>query len=221
MQDRKIHARELLFNCVLAHNTANTQLNSSPPATVLSKTKTSKTSSPQDYHKIPRTNRMAASWQPEIEAMVIMESPSDPANVEVQLEIVAEPLVQEAHRTHYIRSTHRTVHYDPNSASKRKIRALVKHALEEVGYQSADFPIFRGNRALLMQVTYNVHNMSKDCDNLQKFMQDALQEVVYGNDKFLCDIHMKKHFSDDLQDQSTYISVRRLLWTVPGVVNFA
>jgi hypothetical protein len=57
----------------------------------------------------------------------------------------------------------------------------------DLGYNNVDFPLFVGAN-LTMNVPFSMMNTSKDLDNLLKFILDALQMVVFCNDKFLYEI---------------------------------
>jgi hypothetical protein len=60
----------------------------------------------------------------------------------------------------------------------------VKASLLEIGIGDADSdsPVF-ANRPLEMVLTFRGGNMLKDLDNMMKFAFNALQKVLYGNDR--------------------------------------
>jgi Holliday junction resolvase RusA-like endonuclease len=53
-------------------------------------------------------------------------------------------------------------------------------------------------------------NVSKDVDNLLKFVLDALQTVLYSNDKFIFDIHARKERVYHVGDEEIVIKVKAL-----------
>jgi hypothetical protein len=126
----------------------------------------------------------------------------------LEIEIKAEPLVQEAHMARLLQATGRCVSYDPGSSSKREMKKLVRTALKGIG-PSPEFPIFKGRRALLMQVTYEVANMSKTANDLQAFVEDVLEGLVYQNKNLLCDVYMRKRLAD-AGEPATCINIKRL-----------
>jgi Holliday junction resolvase RusA-like endonuclease len=77
-----------------------------------------------------------------------------------------------------------------------------------------DFLFFvRAN--LTMKVSFSVMNTLKDLDNLLKLFLDALQMVVYSNNKFLYKIYVRKIPVYHINDEGTVIEVKALL--VPPV----
>ena len=80
--------------------------------------------------------------------------------------------------------------YDPNKRAKDQLRATVKAALEQFGV--ADFPVYT-QQQLKLQVEYHMVNpSSKDIDNMIKFLQDALEGVLYDNDRNVWSVHATK-----------------------------
>ena len=80
--------------------------------------------------------------------------------------------------------------YDPNKRAKEQLGATIKSALENFGV--ATFPVYR-EQHLKLQVEYHMTNPNtKDVDNMGKFLHDAMEGVLYDNDKNLWDVHAVK-----------------------------
>jgi Holliday junction resolvase RusA-like endonuclease len=54
-----------------------------------------------------------------------------------------------------------------------------------------------------------VYNSLKDVDNLLKFVMDALQSTVYGNDRYVYKVTAEKVLVFDRTEEATYIEIRR------------
>jgi hypothetical protein len=67
----------------------------------------------------------------------------------------------------------------------------LKGSFIDLGYKEDDFLLIVG-KCLFMKISFSVMNTLKDSDNLLKFVLDALQTVVYSNDKLLYEIHVRK-----------------------------
>ena len=107
---------------------------------------------------------------------------------ELYLDIGGPPLVQQRLRVAFLRFIHPRL-YDPSGRSKRALKRAVRNALVNVG--NDDFPVFQ-NSVLEVQVTFFVSNPNKDIDNLAKFLLDALEGVIYSNDRLIWDLVAKK-----------------------------
>jgi hypothetical protein len=114
------------------------------------------------------------------EAMAMLEND----HLTLFIEVKGEPIAQPRVRSHFLRRTQRIVHFNPCGGQKHFFSAAVKASLLEIGIGDADsdFPVF-ANRPLEMVLTFRVGNVLKDLDNMMKFAFDALQKVLYGNDR--------------------------------------
>jgi hypothetical protein len=144
----------------------------------------------------------------EAEAIIVADSMEDQGK-SVQIIVHGSPLVQQRHRGRYLIAAARTLVWDPCKASKRSFRDVVRAALEGLGLDDDDFPCFCG-KALIFDVSFHVMNTSKDVDNLLKFVLDALQTVLYSNDRFIYDIHARKRRVYHVGDENTIIEVKAL-----------
>jgi Holliday junction resolvase RusA-like endonuclease len=86
---------------------------------------------------------------------------------------------------------------------------VVRTALEDVGLGTGDFPCFVGKK-LKFEVSFYFMNVSEDVDNLLKFVLDALEMVLYSNDKFIFDIHACKARVYHMGDEETIIELKAL-----------
>jgi Holliday junction resolvase RusA-like endonuclease len=110
-----------------------------------------------------------------------------------RLDIVVEgePQVQERARMSHLGHTHM---YDPSSRLKNRFRIAVVKSLQ--GLTFLQYPLFHV-RHLKVTVAFYVSNMTKDVDNLLKFVLDALQMVVYTDDRCVYQIEASKWHSPD------------------------
>ena len=131
--------------------------------------------------------------QPFVADAIAILAPSDegqPLRAErIDVIIEGEPQVQERPRMSNIGGMHM---YDPNSLIKVKFRAAVKKTFDDLKFT---YPLFQV--ALKIQVTFHISNMAKDVDNLLKFVLDALQTIVYNDDRSVQKITAEKHHSPD------------------------
>jgi Holliday junction resolvase RusA-like endonuclease len=114
---------------------------------------------------------------------------SIPQGMSLHLEVLGEPTAQPRPRFRVLNG--RPLIYDPSQASKRRFKAALRQALSELGV--ATLPLFPGNgRKFIANFWFYINNEMKDNDNLQKYILDVLQGVVYSNDRFVFDILSKK-----------------------------
>jgi hypothetical protein len=119
------------------------------------------------------------------------------------------PPVQEAHMAR-VTAKGRCVSYDPCLGSKREMRENLRASLVDTG-PSPGFPIFKGRTALKMWVTYESTNLRENATDLQAFLEDVLEGVVYENRNLLYEVHVKKTRPEDPREPVTYIKFERLV----------
>jgi Holliday junction resolvase RusA-like endonuclease len=119
--------------------------------------------------------------------------------IEVQGEPVAQPRVR-SYNSRPFGPNQRIVHYNPGTAMKAKFSAAVKASIIEIGmaHANSDFPIFQ-DLPLKIEITFRVGNVLKDLDNMMKFAFDALQRVLYTNDRLIY-----KVFADKIPVHGSY-----------------
>lgn len=123
------------------------------------------------------------------------------------LDVGGPPQVQARPRFHWQVPAGRLVVYDPSQAMKRAYRAACARAMMEVGI--THFPFFAGQN-LHIKVHFYIHNQAKDVDNLLKFVMDALETVVYENDRVICEATLKK-VPVEKSDEFTRIEIQELI----------
>jgi Holliday junction resolvase RusA-like endonuclease len=128
----------------------------------------------------------------EIVAIMAPTNAGDPDEMEsVVITVEGQPRVQERTRMSGGPNPHL---YDPSSLLKGKFRWAVRKALRnELAVQT--FPLFTG--PLKMRVVFYIDNMTKDIDNLQKFTLDALNLIVYRDDRNVHQVTAIKQHSPD------------------------
>jgi Holliday junction resolvase RusA-like endonuclease len=88
--------------------------------------------------------------------------------------------------------------YDPSAKEKKAWRKALKVALNELGIDAAS-PIFTANgqqQPIQVELTFFwPHPEQKDLDNMVKFVLDAYEGLLYGNDKKIYEIQAKKAYS--------------------------
>ena len=109
----------------------------------------------------------------------------------VGLEVRGEPRVQERHRINMRVPGHPTI-WDPSGPLKSSFRNAVTRALIELGTDGRAFPLYAPGDAINITIVFATSNMAKDLDNLLKFVFDALQGVVYGNDRRILSVRAEK-----------------------------
>jgi Holliday junction resolvase RusA-like endonuclease len=141
-------------------------------------------------------------------AAIIGGNPPPHEDMTLYLMVEGTPLVQERHRVRWMpfRGARPTV-YDPCSASKRGYKLAVRKAMSDIGV--THFPLFLEERVKI-KVTFFVTNAGKDIDNLLKFVMDALQGVIYPNDRMVFQALVKKEVVEEGQE-STQIELMELV----------
>jgi hypothetical protein len=142
-------------------------------------------------------------------AAIIVANSIDDVNKSIQVLVRGTPLVQQHFCGRYLFAAARMLVWDPCKASKRSFRDVARTALEDVGLGAGDFPCFVGKK-LKFEVSFYVINVSKDVDNLLKFILDTLEMVLYSNDKFIFDICTRKACVYHAGDEETIIEVKAL-----------
>ena len=92
----------------------------------------------------------------------------------------------------FLRSRRQPVVYDPKKQAKSSLREAIRHAFKELD-RNIDFPVFQMSRLKMTVSFYLVNSAGRDIDNMVKFLQDAVEGVVFDNDKFVYEIHAYKH----------------------------
>jgi Holliday junction resolvase RusA-like endonuclease len=92
----------------------------------------------------------------------------------------------------FLRSRRQPVVYDPKKQAKNALRASIRDAFKELDH-NVKFPIFQMTRLRITVSFYLVNSGGRDIDNMVKFLQDALEGVVFDNDKYVYEIHAYKH----------------------------
>jgi Holliday junction resolvase RusA-like endonuclease len=146
------------------------------------------------------------------EAIIIVSSPRATrlqSITSVQLEVKGEACVQIRMQAKGIwrKAKWLAILWDPSSKAKRLYKVAVRSALEETGLSA--FPVYRSPQILEIVVTFMVYNSLKDVDNLLKFVMDALQSTVYGNDRYVYKVTAEKVLVFNRTEEATYIEIRR------------
>lgn len=92
----------------------------------------------------------------------------------------------------FLRSRRQPVVYDPKKQAKNTLRACVRDAFKELD-RNITFPVFQMSRLQMCVSFYLVNSAGRDIDNMVKFLQDALEGVVFDDDKYVYEIHAYKH----------------------------
>jgi Holliday junction resolvase RusA-like endonuclease len=115
---------------------------------------------------------------------------NDP-NYSLHMTVEGVPMVQERPRHAF---NGNTVHvFDPSARAKKSFKKAIRRSLFDLGVHQGMLPLFKGQQSLEVTVEFWVKNDLKDVDNLFKFVLDALEKVVYHNDRFIRIIHAHKH----------------------------
>jgi Holliday junction resolvase RusA-like endonuclease len=125
-------------------------------------------------------------------AMVVTDGTKTSASLLVGGEPVPQPRARFAHR--FIRRGLfpfvRMVVYDPAATKKAAFRSEVLNAFADIG--ASPFPLFGNGDKLKVTVAFHVFDAKSDIDNLLKFFLDALQGVIFKNDKVIFEVVAKK-----------------------------
>jgi Holliday junction resolvase RusA-like endonuclease len=88
--------------------------------------------------------------------------------------------------------------YDPSAKAKKIWKKALKKALDDIGMGSA-LPLFGAEgqqQPIQVELTFFwPHPDQKDLDNMIKFVLDAYEGLLYGNDKKIYEITSKKAYA--------------------------
>ena len=103
--------------------------------------------------------------------------------------IMGEPHAQNGWRIRH-RGLQTPIMFDPLARLKRQIKdALAKVMMEH----QEPLPVFAAGIPLRVGVIFHLrHVATKDVDNMAKFLLDAIEEVVFNNDKYIIDLSLSK-----------------------------
>ena len=118
---------------------------------------------------------------------------ADRHGVTLSLVVHGEAVAQPRHRVRRVGPS-RMIFYDPAATCKRKYKRSIDRSLVAIGV--SERPVFAANGQLTVDVTFNVLNANKDVDNMLKYVLDALQGLIYGNDREIFEVHAKKIVSN-------------------------
>lgn len=125
---------------------------------------------------------------------------------EVSLTIKGPPGVQNGWKMAHRGMRSKPVIYDPRKAMKSTLRSAIRNALRQLGERV--FPFFRDG-PLKMCIIFGMNNiLSKDIDNMAKFLLDSLQGALYSNDRFVVSTLISKVPSHG--EEYTIVSISKL-----------
>ncbi|CAJ1935066.1 unnamed protein product [Cylindrotheca closterium] len=111
--------------------------------------------------------------------------------VSLQIFISGDPIAQPRPRFAVTRAS-RTYIYNPAARAKTFFSRKMKQELQETGLASTANPIFT-LPGVEVQVQFGLADMSKDLDNMLKFILDVLEDAgVYANDRLVRKIVAEK-----------------------------
>ena len=80
--------------------------------------------------------------------------------------------------------------FDPLARLKRQIKDALARVMME---HQEPVPVFPTGTPLRVGVIFHLrHVATKDVDNMAKFLLDAMEEVLFDNDKFILDLNLSK-----------------------------
>ena len=106
----------------------------------------------------------------------------------IDLTILGEPIAQNGWKLRF-RNCSRPFLYDPLRSQKMKLRNSVKAEMVELG---EPVPFFKGTRLQVSIISHFHTATRKDLDNLSKFLLDAMEGVLYDDDKWIFHLVVKK-----------------------------
>ena len=137
---------------------------------------------------------MAATRPPNLFASDAMLMTTSNDRVVVLIQVLGECVAQPRPRFRAIpRQNQRIIVYDPGQGRRLAWAAAVRAALIEVGVTR--FPVFTTQLLpfkLKVTVTFHIMNLAKDINNMVKFLLDAMQGLIYSNDKVIYKIVAEK-----------------------------
>lgn len=123
------------------------------------------------------------------------------------LTVLGEPKAQKRHRT--VRRGSFNVNYDPSAVDKADLLAVVQSNAPMVPYSEplrvvVDFYFTRPkshfksgkNSHLLKDSAPLYHTSTPDASNCLKMVEDALNKVYWRDDSILCEVGVRKRYSD-------------------------
>lgn len=126
----------------------------------------------------------------------------------ISLTILGEPTAQKRHRTVRMGAFNRN--YDPSAADKKDFLSIVQDNAPENPY---DRPIRlivdafftrpkshygTGKKVGIIKDNAPVYHTSRpDWDNVGKFVSDALNKIYWRDDSILCEVGVRKRYSDN------------------------
>ena len=137
------------------------------------------------------------SWSPP-EAVIVGHGD----NLSVEITIPGIPVAQPRPRGRLVNG--RIIVFNPASRELNAFRRSVRECLG--GLSVGMFPMFDIAVSLEVKAIFFVSNMRKDVDNMLKFVLDALQGVVYPDDRIIVTIQAKK-IRCTVREQRTVLEV--------------
>ncbi|CAJ1955446.1 unnamed protein product [Cylindrotheca closterium] len=120
-----------------------------------------------------------------VEALIATDSKGCP----VYLDISGEPIAQGRHRLRQIANG--WWFYNPSGQASNGLATKIGRALQEAGVFPDGLPLFLS--PVMVRLTFGVRNISKDLDNMIKFILGTLQfATIFGNDRIVCKIVAEK-----------------------------
>ena len=127
---------------------------------------------------------------------IVRANPVDCPDFIISMDILGEPKAQESYHLAIGRNG-RPYLYDPSARDKTRLHNTLRTAImAHLGFtEDTDFPLFKepDNDELKLAVTVKYHiSVNKDIENMCKFLFDAMQHVVYNNDKSVWELQTQK-----------------------------
>jgi len=140
---------------------------------------------------MPRSNNRNSCSDNRVEAIGV--AVADGSKTTIYISIEGQPLAQPRPRFRVL-SNGRSWMYNPAMHPKTELAQKVRAALREIGLSVESAPLF--TTYLGLTIKFGVSDMSKDLDNMMKFIMDVLEDAnVYGNDRAVLKLHAEKLMS--------------------------
>lgn len=123
--------------------------------------------------------------------------------------VLGEPNAQERHRSVKLKGTDFITQYDPSVKKKKSFSSILQEGAPTVPLEGAimlelNFYMSRPkshygtgkNLTTLKASAPDWHVGRPDIDNLQKFVQDALNKVYWRDDSIICQVTTRKLYSE-------------------------
>lgn len=118
---------------------------------------------------------------------------SDASRTTIYISIEGQPLAQPRPRFRVL-SNGRAWMYNPAMHPKTELAQKVAAALRQIGLSVSTAPLF--TTYLDLTIKFGVSDMSKDLDNMMKFIMDVLEDAnIYGNDRAVLKLRAEKMLS--------------------------